>query len=138
MGDHFTLLKKFDRCLHSLCVLNGRKANEVKSQKHYHLKVCPFGTRVRRAWQHGLDPSPPDGNIEAGDINVAPDDGEENWLELAKGVQSLNTTEVSTSNHIQETLPVEDIEESQVDLEGARLIEPSNDLPDGAPYYGQG
>lgn len=53
MGDHFTSLKQFERCLQSLCVLTGRKMHSVETQKHYQLCVCPFGGRARRPWRHG-------------------------------------------------------------------------------------
>lgn len=51
MGDHFTSLAEFERCLYSLCVLNGRKTHALKTQKEYQLRVCPFGGRVRLAWR---------------------------------------------------------------------------------------
>lgn len=47
LGDVFTSLKQFDRCLHNWCVLNGRVAGKAKMQYNYGLRTCRYGPRTR-------------------------------------------------------------------------------------------
>lgn len=106
MGDHFTSLQQFDCCLHSLCVLNGRKAHAVKTQEDYHLRVCPFGSRVRGPWRRRGQDAP----LNCQPNPAAPGDGLLEGIgddHLAQGLrprQEVQQIGQALDSNLQETL----------------------------------
>lgn len=55
LGDHFTLKKQLNRCLHSWCVLSGQLNHWIKTHWNYSLQGCPYGPWVRPCWRHATN-----------------------------------------------------------------------------------